>query len=146
MKDWLEVKEEFQVDGSLRDIYVLGICIDAWSNLIKKLKHEHFQLKFMHGSFDRALPENFYEIKELQQTNPTILCIWLDNSIQVNCHFFMETEIELDISPREIKGLAEYITLTSFMKWLSSTLRKPAILTHEGSQDQVILSVSESIV
>ena len=100
----------------------------------------------MHGNSERALPDNFYKIKELQQTNPTTLCIWLDNNIQVNCHFFMETEIELDISPREIKSSSEYTTLTSFMKWLSSTLRKPAILTHEGSQDQVILSVSESVV
>jgi hypothetical protein len=146
MKDWFEIKDEFEVDGSLRDIYVLHICIDAWGDLIKEIKHEKFQFKFMHGNSERALPDNFYKIKELQQTNPTTLCIWLDNNIQVNCHFFMETEIELDISPREIKSSSEYTTLTSFMKWLSSTLRKPAILTHEGSQDQVILSVSESVV
>ena len=30
MKDWFEIKDEFEVDGSLRDIYVLHICIDAW--------------------------------------------------------------------------------------------------------------------
>jgi hypothetical protein len=146
MKDWLEVKEDFEADGSLRDIYVLGICVDDWNALIKKVKHESFQFKFVHGSSEQALPGNFYKIKELQQTNPTTLCIWLDNNIQVNCHFFMETEIELDVSPREIKSSAEYKTLTSFMKWLSNTLRKPAILTHEGSQDQVILSFSKSIV
>ncbi|MDU9409553.1 hypothetical protein RTH74_18245 [Pseudomonas sp. zfem001] len=146
MKDWLEVNEEFAVDGSLRDIYVLDVCVDVWNEFIKKVKNESFEFKFVHGSSERALPDNFYKIKELQQTNPTTLCIWLDNNIKVNCHFFMETEIELDISPREIRSLAEYKILTSFMKWLSNILRKPAILTHEGSQDQVILSVNESVV
>jgi len=146
MKDWIEVKEEFEVDGSLRDIYVLGICVDAWNEFIKKVKHEGYPFKFMHGSSEQALPDSFYKIKELQQTNPTTLFIWIDNNIQVNCHFFMETEIELDISPREIKSSTEYKKVTSFMRWLSNTLRKPAILTHEGSQGQVILSVSESVV
>jgi hypothetical protein len=146
MKDWLEIKNELEADGSLRDIYILDICANIWNELIKNIKHEGFRFKFTHGSFERALPDIFYKIKELQETNPTTLSIWLDNNIQINCHFFMETEIEFDISPREIKSSAEYKTLTNFMKWLSKTLRKPAILTHEGAQAQVILSASDSVV
>lgn len=146
MKDWLEVKNELEADGSLRDIYVLDVCAKIWNELIKNINHESFRFKFMHGGFERALPDTFYKIKELQETNPTTLSILLNNNIQVNCHFFMETEIEFDISPREIKSSAEYKALTDFMKWLSKTLRKPAILTHEGAQAQVILSVSYSVV
>ena len=146
MKDWFEVKEEFEADGSLRDIYIFGINVEAWDEFIQKIQSEKYQFKFMHGSSEQVFPDSFSRIKEMQKTNPTILSIWLNNNIQVNCHFFMETEIELDISPKEIKGPAEYRLLTTFMKWLSGTLRKPAILTHEGTQDQVILSVSEYAV
>ena len=65
-----------------------------------------------------TLPNNFLEIKKLQKTEPTILKIFLQKSIQVNCHFFVEYELELDVSPSAINGESEFNLLVSFLYWL----------------------------
>ncbi|MFL0803297.1 MAG: protein export chaperone SecB [Agarilytica sp.] len=141
MKAWSEIKEEFGVDGSLRDIYVEEIDPALWKIFIEAVRSSVYKHEFTHGGVIIGFPDDLPEIKRLQETNPTTLAIWLNDKVQVNCHFFVETEIELDISPRDIVGEHEYQVLTSFLEWISSILKKRVILTHENTQDQVILSV-----
>ncbi len=77
----------------------------------------------------------------MQQTDPTTLYIWVTDDIQLNCHFFVETEIELDVSPHDIQTESAYIQLVSFLEWLATVTKNEVKLTHEGMQEQVILSV-----
>ena len=141
MKIWHEIKSEFRTDGSLRDIYVENINSTVWEAFIKSVKNSEYKIQFNHGEVVKILPNTFTEIKELRETEHTTLWLWLSKEIQINCHFFIDSEIELDVSPSDIQDEVSYLKLINFMQWLSSALKHEVKLTHEGSQDQVILSV-----
>jgi len=100
MNLWSNKQHEFKPDGSLRDIYVYDVNKDVWESLINKIIESEYGHKFWHGEFQVNLPTRFSDIRKLQETDPTTLNIFLHNNIQVNCHFFVENEIEMDIAPR----------------------------------------------
>ncbi len=77
----------------------------------------------------------------MQKANSTTCYIRVTDNIQLNCHFFVETEIELDVSPHDIQTESAYIQLVSFLEWLATVTKNEVKLTHEDMQDQVILSV-----
>lgn len=139
MKEWYELKSQFEPEGSLRDIYVEDIDESVWNLFINKLRASCYQLIFTHGEEMVSLPESFGEIKKLQETDPTTLGIIVEESIHINCHFFIGSEIELDVSPKEIDRESKFNILVKFLRWLNSSLNKPVKLTHENSQTEVIL-------
>lgn len=141
MKQWNEIKSEFETDGSLRDIYVENVQVELWNLFIEEVKNYKYRIEFSHGDNELALPNNFNAIKKLQETDPTTLRIWLPGDIQLNCHFFTEDEIELDVSPCDVQSEASYLQLLEFLKWLSSSTKKEVKLTHEGSKELIILGV-----
>ena len=141
MKQWSEVQGEFEIDGSLRDIYVENIEAELWDHFLKEVKDSVYRIEFFHSDETLELPSSLSEIKNLQETDPTNLRIWLAGDIQINCHFFIASEIELDVSPREIQSEASYLELLAFLEWLSKSTKKEVKLTHEGAQELVIVSV-----
>ncbi|WP_067021164.1 hypothetical protein [Marinomonas spartinae] len=143
MKQWSDIKREFKTDGSLRDIYVEDIETAVWDTFIAEVKRSEYKFEFTHGDVEKELPNDLITIKSMQQTNPTTLFLWIAEKIQLNCHFFVETEIELDVSPHDIKTESSYNQLISFLEWLATVTKGEVKLTHEGMQEQVILSVGE---
>jgi len=141
MKQWHDIKPELETDGSLRDIYVEDIDSSIWNAFIAEVKRSDYKIEFSHGDAEKDLPDELNTIKGMQQTNPTTLYIWLTENIQLNCHFFVETEIELDVSPHDIQCENSYLQLVSFLKWLALVTSREVKLTHEGTQEHVILSV-----
>ena len=141
IKNWESVRQEFTVDGSLRDIYIQDIDIPVWNNFILMISTSKYRFEFWHGSLKRNLPSKFCKIKELQQVDPTSLHLFIENNIQLNCHFFFEHEIELDISAYDIQSLQDYEILINFLIWISDTLGKNVILTQENTSNEVILEV-----
>ena len=119
MKQWSEIQSEFKTDGFLRDIYAENINQSIWEKFIVGVKGSGWHFEFSHGNKDRDLPDDLYTIKKLQETDPTTLKLWIDENVQLNCYFFIETEIELDVSPNEIQTEAAYSQLVGFLKWLS---------------------------
>ena len=143
MRPWFEIKQEFDTDGSLRDIYIENIEPSTWNLFIQKIKQSDYRFEFNHGDSSAVFPDSIDSIKELQKVNPTILRLWLNDSIQLNCHFFIETEIELDVSPYDIQNEESYIELINFLNWLAFILDTEVKLTHEGMQDQLILKIQK---
>ncbi len=141
MKQWNCIKSEFETDGSLRDIYVEDIDISIWNSFITEVKGSEYKIEFFHGDVEKDLPDDLNTVKDMQQTNPTTLYIWLTENIQLNCHFFVETEIELDVSPHDIQCERSYFQLVNFLEWLALLSSREVKLTHEGTQELVILSV-----
>jgi len=141
MKTYSSVISEFEVDGSLRDIYIFDTNKDVWNNLIQFINKLSYKHEFRHGEKEISLPNEFDDIKKLQETDSTILKIFINNIIQVNCHFFTESEIEMDITPNEITDEEKYNMLIMFLKWLSDSLNKPTVLTHENAPELVILTI-----
>lgn len=142
MKEWRDVKNEFEPEGSLRDIYIEDINESVWNLFLSNLPDSDYELCFTHGQEVVALPQSFAEIRKLQETEPTTLGIAIEDGIWINCHFFMESEIELDLSPKDIDTESKYKNLIGFLLWLNLGLRKPVKLTHENSQTDIILCLS----
>ena len=143
MKNWNSIKNEFDSDGSLRDIYVYDASPSLWNELITKISNSKYKLEFTHGDQPLELPTTYAEIKLLQEDEPTTLFIWLADEIQANCHFFIDDEIEIDISPYDINSENDYLKVVDFLKWLSKSLTCNVALTHEGSPEMEILRVSK---
>jgi hypothetical protein len=140
MHQWNEIKAELEPDGSLRDIYVLDTNISIWEKLLTEITLSKYVFKFTHGEIQLDIPSCFSSIKTLQESNPTTLTI-LVNHIKINCHFFVESEIEMDICPSEVNSEDNFNSLIEFLKWLSKVSNSNVVLTHENSEDHVILTV-----
>ena len=143
MQKWDDIKSGFEIDGSLRDIYLENIDTAIWGSFIAEVKLSQYKFEFTHGDVVKEFPSDLITIKNMQQTNPTTLRLWITEKIQLNCHFFVETEIELDISPHDIQTESAYTQLLCFLKWLAIVTKGEVKLTHEGMQGQVILSVTK---
>jgi hypothetical protein len=141
MNHWHDIKSEFEADGSLRDIYVYQVSSDYWDMFLKKIMASGYKLEFIHSHKLMPLPLTLNTIQALQETDPTTLGIWVNDNMLLNCHFFIATEIELDLSPRDINTENDYEVLLTFLSWLANTLKKNVHLTHENSPELEILQI-----
>ncbi len=146
MYQWTQLKEEFEVDGSLRDVYIEDINLAKWDQFLDFIKLSKYEVEFRHGGNLQSLPDTFSSIKNLQDAEPTILSIKLNANFCLNCHFFMETEIELDLSPRDVSSEADFEVLLEFLDKLSSSLGCRVVLTPEDTPEQAILSYGDEFV
>ncbi|WP_330960263.1 hypothetical protein [Photobacterium sp. 53610] len=146
MYQWTELKEEFEADGSLRDVYIENTNSVKWNEFLDFIKLSKYQLEFKHGGKLLNVPDTFSSIKELQETNSTILSIKLNGNLCLNCHFFIETEIELDLAPCDVRGESDFKVLLEFLESLSSSLACKVALTPENTPMQVILSFGDEFV
>lgn len=73
MKAWRNIKHEFELEGSLRDIYIEDIDEVVWNESLSSIRSSGYELKFTHSQKVVALPVSFNELKQLQETDPTTL-------------------------------------------------------------------------
>lgn len=64
--------------------------------------------------------------------------------MQLNFHFFVDTEIELDVSPYDLHNEMQFNDFLNFLKWLAKSLEREVFVKHEGAPSQKILSVNSS--
>ena len=69
-------------------------------------------------------------------------------SIVVNCHFFLQDDIEFDVDPRKVKQDFQIATVIKFMQTISWSLDREVIMTAEGVAEYplIIINVSESLL
>ncbi|WP_374517819.1 hypothetical protein [Undibacterium squillarum] len=72
---------------------------------------------------------------------PNLLQIYVAGAT-VNCHFFITSEIELDISPRDVQSAEVHDEILSFIEALATTIGKEALLTPENACDSPYLPFS----
>jgi hypothetical protein len=65
-------------------------------------------------------------------------------SASVNCHFFVASELELDIDPKEVCNDLQHDQLLEFAEAISSALQKPIVVTPENMPESPILSFEPS--
>jgi hypothetical protein len=114
-------------DGSLRDVYIQNIDASDWYKFIAVL--EEYPFKYSFDGIELPLP-NISDILA-DRSGSHLLSISV-GSVSVNCHFFLKSEIELDISPREIEGQLQHDAVIVFVEHLSNSLQRPALLTPEN--------------
>ena len=136
MKSYEAIQPDLKPDGSLRDIYIYQANSGVWNDFLGLVSGSKLNFEFWHGENELPLPNNFEEIKSLQNTDPTTLKIFIEGGIQINCHFFTEDEIEMDVAPKDISEKQNFDSLVSFLRWLSKGLKKSIPFTHENSPDE----------
>ena len=141
--NWKSLKENIYFeDGSLRDIYVLETTYKDWQKWADFV-NEKYEVVFT--DTETGLISDFIDMSTVKQ-------FWdKDESIkrakikvddfQINCHFFTEFEIENDISPNEIKSLANHKALTEYLTEISKLLNKKVKLTLENHENHILLEV-----
>ena len=126
--DWEQCKTAFEVDGSLRDIYVLGTTIDDWQSFLDSLAGAETAV-FCDGT-PCDLPA-LVELFDQDDLAAYLLTLRL-GKVQLNCHFFTVEEIELDLDPSEVTSEIEFEAVLAFMSDLGRRLRKTVVLTDEN--------------
>ncbi|PET42346.1 hypothetical protein CN514_22765 [Bacillus sp. AFS001701] len=131
----------FFVDGSLRDIYVLDVNLDDWQKLIDWLCLSDWGIEFyIDGQKNTNKITNVSKLFEEKKDKSVLLSIDI-KGVLINCHFFVEGELEFDLNPKEIKGLNEARSVFEFMSKLSNILGKEIILTEEDILENPLVTV-----
>lgn len=133
---WESATDLWEVDGSLRDLYIKNTTIDDWRAFLEMAKSYRHEYTFDGQSQELSNAEELLE-------NHGLLCIYLD-TIKLHSHFFVPWEIELDIDPREVRNPEEHSEVLSFVEQLAQTLNKPALLTPESSDNVPFYSYDPS--
>ncbi len=60
--NWALQKEDFQPDGSLRDIYVLETKAEDWSKVLRFIQREPFQAKLARDGVATSIPEDVNDL------------------------------------------------------------------------------------
>ncbi len=135
--EWEKVRADFEPDGSLRDIYVFGTTLADWSVLMTLALET-----------DRAA-ELTVEGDRLPSPQPS--AAWFGGAsgpllrfragrVTLACHFFTDTQIELDFQPGEVCDRDALRALLSFVAELSRRTAKPAHICHENAPGRPIVS------
>lgn len=138
---WEEIASELAWDGAWRDIYVVGATIADWRRILALLNDMTPDALAFYVDGEKLLSAPSADlIFERRQETSTLLQVSAGN-VHLNCHFFCEEEIEFDLDPRELRGEQDFQAVLAFMSTLANGTGKPAILTHENSQEAVIWTV-----
>ena len=135
--EWTRCSHEFMPDGSLRDIYVRGTTIQEWEQFYQFLIKKGFMLTYSRSDRSVALlPHQAIDIFKDKNCVHT-LTINL-HGLLLNCHFFTEHELELDLDPKDINSRARLELILGFMQEIGRLLQKEVIMTPENFDHLVL--------
>ncbi|SFQ38121.1 hypothetical protein [Hymenobacter arizonensis] len=146
-EQWEEHKWIFEPDGGLLDIYVQEVSIDVWMQLIDFINENynpHFGPSEEEGDTRSGIDKDYVkrmfvdESGELDRRSTSFTI----EGITVNCHFFLQDEIEFDIDPREFKQQPQIGAVIKFMQAISYSLDREVILTAEGAAEYPLITIN----
>ncbi len=138
--DRSQIAPDFTPDGSLRDIYILGTSIDDWA-LVWNVLTASDRLAFDVDGIASTPPADVREAFALHASHSVTACYRLGKQ-RLNCHFFVEEEVEFDLDPRDVDGPVEAERLGQFLVVLGRTTSKEVRLTAENEPEAVIARYS----
>jgi len=130
-RSWKDIKWIFEPDGSLIDIYVQEVSLDDWRKVIS-LINEKYKVKYDGTNLIDEKYSIEYLTDDTGEMESKSASIHFDD-IQLNCHFFLEDQIEFDIDPKEINSIQDFETIESFMIDISTELDNQVTLTGENN-------------
>ena len=134
---WKELQQDLAHDGALRDLYVVNTNEADWAMFLNNVPHWSDSLEYTVDGRSREPPKSFPR-EDTQVASTTLSAII--GPLRINCHFFCETELELDLDPREVDGQEALDLLTGFMRQIGQTLSKTVVLTPENGLEHPIAS------
>lgn len=145
-RKWDELKDQiYYWDGSWRDLYILNTNKENWIKWVNYV-NQHYIINWYNGKTGIEENQINYDVIKEYFDGEHDLCslakIFIDK-IQINCHFFSESEIENDIDPREINSIEDHKKVLRYMTDLSMILNKEVILTPESEPEVILMNVNE---
>jgi hypothetical protein len=141
---WADVAAEFESDGALRDVYVLGTTEADWDAVFALVRRRHPPLRYFIDHVAAQVPEAAAQAFAVWPDAGPLLLFDV-GGIQLACHFFTPEEIEFDLRPEGVDGPARLASLVDFLAALATASGKPALLTHENMPHAVILRVEPPV-
>ncbi len=141
---WQDYKDEFEVDGSLRDIYVLDTNVLHWQHLLAFFRSGVYKYSCTINCEQAALPLSAGEMFDAAYELRPLLSVNVGAAI-LNCHFFTKEEIEFDLDPSEIQSESQAEEVFAFMRQIGQILYKEVVLTPENAQDAPIFKFLPSV-
>jgi hypothetical protein len=138
---WINLEAAFKFDGSWRDVYVLDTTRDDWLRVIAMIEQAGYPLSFEGSLLGSRFPEDLASLFPHGAESLTTTLSFDVGSIRMNCHFFVEDNIEFDLDPRQVVGESEFRALLYFMAKLSQACGKPALLAPENLPIAPLLTV-----
>jgi len=133
-----DVPDVFVMDGSWRDLYVLGTTVEDWKTLLKLVRGRKELLHDFRIEGDpAAIPEDPEPVFMSGGGIGWFVSVNIDGLI-LNSHFFGPEIIEFDLDPREFNENRFY-ELLDFMESLGRRLKKDVLLTPENGEEDPIL-------
>jgi hypothetical protein len=136
---FVSYKDAFYIDGSLRDIYVLGTDEQDWQKLLTFLRTGPYSIEFTFDGQPISLPEQVETIFALRSEHGIELHIDKEHLV-LNCFFFTDEEIEFDLDPHDYPadefGEQQIARLLDLMRTIGKLLNKAVILTPENCSRQ----------
>lgn len=126
------IKVAFAIDGSLRDIYVLGTTQEDWQKLLDFLHTGLYAVSFLVAGEQRPLPTHIEEAFSLIHSSGGMLRLDGDQLV-LHCYFYTVGEIEFDLDPWTINSEERLSRLLDFMRTIGNLLNKPVILSPENA-------------
>ena len=136
-RNWKDIKWIFEPDGALRDIYVQKASLNDWRKVIDLINEKY---KVNYGDTG--------EYKDTNQVNKDYVIEYLTDEtgeiesksasislgkIRINCHFFLEDQIEFDIDPKEVNSIEDFELIEDFMLEISKSIDNQITLTDENN-------------
>lgn len=134
---WELVAQEFEFDGSWRDVYVNESSIDEWDSLLVALSQSPYEVSCSRAGTVDALPLRAGDIFAVPGNTACLMTVRV-GAINFNCHFFACDQIEFDLDPREVTSREQLENLFAFLRFVSNTVSRPAILTPENAPEFAI--------
>lgn len=135
MISWDTCKQEFEWDGSWRDLYITPASLDDWKAIFPLLRVQQ-DVEFLREACTVSLPQSL-DASFFNDPRPTLRL--RVGGVLVIFHFFTPDEIECDIDPREVTGQSSLDAVLTFMQQLGDLTRKRAVLTPENGLDHPII-------
>jgi hypothetical protein len=112
--------------------------LNDWHDFLKFVNSTRYRLSFQINGTPARMPS---DATTLFSTDTQPLLQIHVGGVTLNCHFFLEDEIELDLDPHELThdhDGARADSILVFMAALGEALRKPVLMTAENAPDAVI--------
>lgn len=133
-------KSVFFNDGSLRDIYIIDTTIDDWNIIWDYIKTLNKVTLIVDGETVISIPNDIIDIFEGRK-DKSIFVSFDFNGVNICSHFFCISEIEFDISPKEINNTAKAEAVIKFLVTVSELLNKNVSISLENDKENPLITV-----
>jgi hypothetical protein len=132
MVRWDDVRRDFEPDGALRDIYVIGADAVVWDRALRFLMQAG-TARYSIDDTEASLPERAADALQVWPERSPLLVVDRED-IEYACHFFSTAQIELDFWPEDVEGAEAFEALERFVVGLGRVTDRTVLVTFEGSE------------